>query len=116
MGTKAMITENIFAGRSKKEAGHGRVEWAVGWTPAGFGEADNLIRSYCNTVPTPGGGTHEAGLRAALTKGLRAYADITGMSKKAGNITTDDVMSSICGRLSQASPQPRDTGYIAPQR
>lgn len=95
MGTKAMITSDIFAGRSKKDAGHGRVEWAVAWTPAGFGEADNLIRSYCNTVPTAGGGTHEAGLRAALTKGLRAYADITGMSKKAANITTDDVMSSI---------------------
>lgn len=95
MGTKAMITTDIFAGKSKKDTGHGRVEWAVGWTPAGFGEADNLIRSYCNTVPTAGGGTHEAGLRAALTKGLRAYADITGMSKKAANITTDDVMSSI---------------------
>ena len=95
MGTKAMITTDIFAGRSKKDTGHGRVEWAVAWTPAGFGEADNLIRSYCNTVPTAGGGTHEAGLRAALTKGLRAYADITGMSKKAANITTDDVMSSI---------------------
>ena len=95
MGTKAMITSDIFAGRSKKDTGHGRVEWAVAWTPAGFGEADNLIRSYCNTVPTAGGGTHEAGLRAALTKGLRSYADITGMSKKAANITTDDVMSSI---------------------
>lgn len=95
MGTKAMITSDIFSGRSKKDTGHGRVEWAVAWTPAGFGEADNLIRSYCNTVPTAGGGTHEAGLRAALTKGLRAYADITGMSKKAANITTDDVMSSI---------------------
>jgi len=110
MGTKAMITENIFAGRSKKEAGHGRVEWAVGWTPAGFGEADNLIRSYCNTVPTPGGGTHEAGLRAALTKGLRAYADITGMSKKAGNITTDDVMSSIGALVSVFIKSPEFQG------
>jgi len=110
MGSKAMITENIFAGRSKKEAGHGRVEWAVGWTPAGFGEADNLIRSYCNTVPTPGGGTHEAGLRAALTKGLRAYADITGMSKKAGNITTDDVMSSIGALVSVFIKSPEFQG------
>ncbi len=95
LGAKAMITSDIFAGRSKKDTGHGRVEWAVAWTPAGFGEADNLIRSYCNTVPTANGGTHEAGLRAALTKGLRAYADISGMSKKAANITTDDVMSHI---------------------
>lgn len=110
MGAKTMITEDIFAGRSKKEAGHGRVEWAVGWTPAGFGEADNLIRSYCNTVPTPGGGTHEAGLRAALTKGLRAYADITGMSKKAANITTDDVMSSIGALVSVFIKSPEFQG------
>ena len=110
MGAKTMITEEIFAGRSKKDSGHGRVEWAVGWTPAGFGEADNLIRSYCNTVPTPGGGTHEAGLRAALTKGLRAYADITGMSKKAGNITTDDVMSSIGALVSVFIKSPEFQG------
>ena len=92
LGTKATITNEIFAGRSKKDSGHGRVEWAVSWTPAGFGEADSFVRSYCNTVPTAGGGTHEAGLRAAITKGLRAYADITGMSKKFSHVTPDDVM------------------------
>ena len=92
LGTKATITSQIFAGRSKKESGHGRVEWAVSWTPSGFGEADSFIRSYCNTVPTAGGGTHEAGLRAAITKGLRAYADITGMGKKFSHVTPDDVM------------------------
>ena len=92
LGTKATITSEIFSGRSKKENGHGRVEWAVSWTPSGFGEADSFIRSYCNTVPTAGGGTHEAGLRAAITKGLRAYADITGMGKKFSHVTPDDVM------------------------
>ena len=92
LGTKATVTTDIFAGRSKKENGHGRVEWALGWTPAGFGEADDFIRSYCNTVPTAGGGTHEAGMRAAITKGLRAYADIVGMGKKFSHVTPDDVM------------------------
>ena len=92
LGTKATITNDIFSGRSKKNNGHGRVEWAVSWTPAGFGEADSFVRSYCNTVPTAGGGTHEAGLRAAITKGLRAYADITGMGKKFSHVTPDDVM------------------------
>ena len=92
LGTKATITNDIFSGRSKKDSGHGRVEWAVSWTPAGFGEADSFVRSYCNTVPTAGGGTHEAGLRAAITKGLRAYADITGMGKKFSHVTPDDVM------------------------
>ena len=92
LGNKATVTTEIFAGRSKKDSGHGRVEWAIGWTPAGFGEADDFVRSYCNTVPTPGGGTHEAGLRAAITKGLRAYADITNMGKKFSHVTPDDVM------------------------
>ena len=106
LGTKATITSQIFAGRSKKENGHGRVEWAVSWTPAGFGEADSFVRSYCNTVPTAGGGTHEAGLRAAITKGLRAYADITGMGKKFSHVTPDDVMFGAC--LLYTSPSPRD--------
>ncbi len=95
LGKKTMITSDVFAGRSKKESGHGRVEWAVSWSPEGFGEADSFIRSYCNTVPTPGGGTHEQGLRAAVTKGLRAYADISGMGKKVSHVTPDDVMGSV---------------------
>ena len=65
--------------------GHGRVEWAISWSPEGFGEADSFVRSYCNTVPTAGGGTHEAGLRAAITKGLRAYAEIAGYGKKSSS-------------------------------
>ena len=92
VGGKVTITPEVFSGKSKEIQGHGRVEWAVTWTPEGFGEGDSFVRSYCNTIPTLGGGTHEAGLRAALTKGLRAYADISGMSKKAGGITPDDVM------------------------
>jgi len=89
---KTTVTSDVFAGRSKKSTGHGRVEWAVSWSPEGYGEADSFVRSYCNTVPTPGGGTHEAGLRAAITKGLRAYADIAGMGKKSSHVTPDDVM------------------------
>ncbi len=92
LGSKATITSEIFSGRSKKESGHGRVEWAVSWSPEGYGDADSFVRSYCNTVPTAGGGTHEAGLRAAITKGLRAYADIAGMGKKVSHVTPDDVM------------------------
>jgi topoisomerase-4 subunit B len=68
------------------------VEWAVAWTPAGFGEADGFMRSYCNTVPTPEGGTHEAGLRAVLTRGLKAYAELTG-DKRGALITADDVIA-----------------------
>ena len=98
LGTKATITETLFSGKSKKDTGHGRVEWAISWSPEGYGEADSFVRSYCNTVPTAGGGTHEAGLRAAITKGLRAYADLTGMGKKVSHVTC----------LLYTSPSPRD--------
>ncbi|MDE2355843.1 MAG: DNA topoisomerase IV subunit B, partial [Alphaproteobacteria bacterium] len=66
------ITPEPFAGRIERKGEAGAVEWAVTWTPEGFGEADGFLRSYCNTVPTPEGGTHEAGLRAVLTRGLKA--------------------------------------------
>jgi topoisomerase-4 subunit B len=84
-----MVTP-MFAGRIEREGEAGAVEWAVTWSPAGFGEADGFIQSYCNTVPTPEGGTHEAGFRAALTRGLKAYADLAG-EKRAGLITAEDV-------------------------
>jgi len=91
------VTPEAFAGRVErpnKENGSegGTVEWAVIWTPAGFGEADGFMQSYCNTVPTPEGGTHEAGFRAALTRGLKAYADLTG-EKRGGIITAEDVVA-----------------------
>lgn len=92
LGKKSTITSEIFSGRSNQSVGHGRVEWAISWSPEGFDEADSFVRSYCNTVPTAGGGTHEAGLRAAITKGLRAYAEIAGMGKKVAHVTPDDVM------------------------
>jgi topoisomerase-4 subunit B len=92
LGKKSTITSEIFSGRSNQSVGHGRVEWAINWSPEGFDEADSFVRSYCNTVPTAGGGTHEAGLRAAITKGLRAYAEIAGFGKKVAHVTPDDVM------------------------
>ncbi|MEO0784239.1 MAG: DNA topoisomerase IV subunit B [Pseudomonadota bacterium] len=87
---KKTLTEQAFTGLV--ETSEGKVEWAISWTAAGFGEADGFSRSYCNTVPTPDGGTHEAGLRSAITKGLRNYGELTGQ-KKAAAITADDVMS-----------------------
>ncbi|MDB5453007.1 MAG: parE, partial [Caulobacteraceae bacterium] len=70
----------------------GKVEWAIAWTPAGFGEADGFMQSYCNTVPTPEGGTHEAGLRAALVRGLKAYAELSG-EKRGAILTAEDVVA-----------------------
>ncbi len=86
------VTPEPFAGRWERPGETGKVEWAVAWTPAGFGEADSFMQSYCNTVPTPEGGTHEAGFRAALTRGLKQYAELTG-EKRGLIITADDVLS-----------------------
>ena len=88
-GSKTTITDQNFCGLV--ETSDGKVEWAIAWTPAGFGDNDGFSRSYCNTIPTPDGGTHEAGFRSAITKGLRNYADLTG-NKKGTSITADDIM------------------------
>ena len=64
----------------------GKVEWAINWTPS----RDGFIQSYCNTVPTPEGGTHEAGFWAAILKGIRAYGELAN-NKKAASITRDDL-------------------------
>ncbi|HEX5776060.1 MAG TPA: DNA topoisomerase IV subunit B [Caulobacteraceae bacterium] len=95
----ATVTPEAFTGRIERQGEGGAVEWAVTWTPEGFGEADSFMQSYCNTVPTPEGGTHEAGLRAALTKGLKAYADLTN-EKRGALITADDVIANAGALIS----------------
>lgn len=110
LGSKTMITDSIFSGRVERKAKHGSVEWALAWTPQGFGEADGFVNSYCNTVPTREGGTHVAGLRAALTKGLRAYAEIAGQGKKSALITADDVMATAGAMVSVFISEPEFQG------
>ena len=98
------MTREIFAGKSDKQAGHGSVEWAVTW----FG-GDGFVNSYCNTIPTADGGTHEAGFRNVLTRGLRAYAELTG-NKRAAIVTSEDVMISAAGMLSVFIREPEFVG------
>jgi topoisomerase-4 subunit B len=105
---KRVVTTEPFHGRTAKD-GHGRVEWAVSWVENGFGEADGLLRSYCNTIPTQDGGAHEAGLRAALSKGLRAYAELK-KEKKADIITPDDVMGTAAALVSVFIHDPQFEG------
>src|SRR6185312_13939191 len=102
------VTPEAFSGRVERK-GDGAVEWAVTWTPAGFGEADGFMQSYCNTVPTPEGGTHEAGLRAVLTRGLKAYAELTG-DKRGGIITAEDVVAQAGSLLSVFIKNPEFQG------
>jgi topoisomerase-4 subunit B len=83
-----LVHPDIFAGKVGKTGQHGAVEWAVAWVA----DADGFVSSYCNTIPTQDGGTHEAGLRAALTRGIRDHAERAGQGKRAANVTQDDVM------------------------
>ncbi len=87
----ASLVTDQFAGRVERDGRMGAVEWAVAFSENGFGPDDSFCQSFCNTVPTPMGGTHEQGLRAALSKGLRAYGELANV-KKAAQITADDVM------------------------
>ena len=89
LGARECATADFFAGRQDFPGeNNGRVEWAVAWPLW----SDGSYSWYCNTIPTPDGGTHEAGLRAALTKGIRAFGELIG-NKKAKDITADDVMT-----------------------
>lgn len=104
LGKSAKVTLEPFAGKTEASSGHGAVEWAVAWHAD-----DGFVRSYCNTVPTPDGGTHEAGLRIALTRGLKSYGEIVG-NKKASVITTDDVMTSAAAMMSVFIREPEFVG------
>ncbi len=87
IGDRECVTALPFAGSQDFADEQGRVEWACAWPLF----SDGSTSWYCNTVPTPDGGTHEQGLRAALTRGLRAFGELTG-AKKAKDLTADDVM------------------------
>ena len=87
LGGRECASAEFFAGRQDFPDSQGRVEWAVAWPLW----SDGSYSWYCNTIPTPDGGTHEAGLRQALVRGLRAFGELTGQ-KKAKDLTADDVM------------------------
>ncbi len=88
VGARECVTAQPFTGSQDFHDDQGRVEWAIAWPLY----SDGSTSWYCNTVPTPDGGTHEQGLRGALTKGLRAFGELTG-TKKAKDISADDVMT-----------------------
>ena len=87
IGGRECATADFFAGRQDFPGEAGRVEWAVAWPLW----SDGSYSWYCNTIPTPDGGTHEQGLRQALVRGLRAFGELVNQ-KKAKDITADDVM------------------------
>ncbi len=105
---KAVVAEP-FSGKVDRQSGHGRVEWAIAWITDGFGEADGFTRSYCNTIPTADGGFHEHGFRAAIARGLKAYADVRG-NKRAAIVTPDDVMGTAAALVSVFIRDPQFEG------
>ncbi len=109
LGKAHTVNTRDFSGRTENKAkdneSRGAVEWAVAWTP----QIDPFIRSYCNTIPTSQGGTHEQGLRNALTRALRAHGERAN-NRKTTLITTDDVMAAACGVLSVFIREPEFQG------
>ena len=103
---KELVLDSIFSGKMTKPGSHGSLEWAVAWTVAD----DGVSHSYCNTIPTPEGGTHESGLRVALLRGLREHAERVNQAKRMTAVTTDDVMATCASMLSVFIREPEFQG------
>ncbi|MEK7820626.1 MAG: DNA topoisomerase IV subunit B [Pseudomonadota bacterium] len=104
---RPVVTEKPFAGEAKLVGDHGagRVEWAIAWPE----DEEPFLNSYCNTIPTPQGGTHEAGLRIALVRALKAHAERIG-ERQAAKITADDITGAMAGVLSLFIENPQFQG------
>lgn len=100
------LAANAFFGEADLADGKGRMEWAIAW-PSGY--EDGHVSTFCNTIPTPEGGTHEQGLRAAITKGLRTFGDMA-KNKKAAQITADDALDGAYVVLSLFIKDPQFQG------
>ena len=99
------VTPRPFAGKTDLPDKSGKVEFAIAWPTKGEG----FMHSYCNTIPTPQGGSHEQGLRSALLRGLKSYADMIG-NKKASIITSDDILGDATSLLSVFISDPQFQG------
>ena len=102
---KPLVIDQMFAGKLDKK-GHGACEWAVSW----YMHDEGAVSSYCNTIPTGDGGTHESGLRVALLRGLKDHAERIGQSKRASAITADDIMTGAAVMLSVFIREPEFVG------
>ncbi|MEQ8898864.1 MAG: DNA topoisomerase IV subunit B [Roseovarius sp.] len=108
LGTASTYAERPFAGTvdfQERFGTPGKVEWAINWTPS----RDGFLQSYCNTVPTPEGGTHVAGFWAAILKGIKGYGELVN-NKKAVNITREDLMTGGCALVSCFIREPEFVG------
>jgi len=106
LASATLVHPDIFTGSAGKIGVHGAAQWAAAWTA----DADGFLNSYCNTIPTPDGGTHESGLRAALLRGLKDHAERVGQGKRAAAITSEDVMTGAGAMLSVFIREPEFQG------
>ncbi len=106
LSSATLVHPDIFTGTAGKIGIHGGVQWAVAWTA----DADGFLNSYCNTIPTPDGGTHESGLRTALLRGLKDHAERMNQGKRGAAITSDDVMTGAGAMLSVFIREPEFQG------
>ena len=105
VGSKATINRKPFAGEADLDNDEGKVEWAITWPE----DENGFCHSYCNTVITPFGGTHESGFKSALLKGLKEYGEMTN-NKKAANVTAEDFLSDASIMLSVFIRDPQFQG------
>ena len=105
IGEQAVVLAQPWAGEADLPGGTGRAEWAASWLEQGEG----FVHSYCNTIPTTQGGTHEAGFRAALLKGLRAWGEQRG-NRRAAQVVPDDLLEPIAAKLSVFLREPQFQG------
>jgi len=105
LATRKTVTPIPFSGEAKFNSSPGKVEWAVVWPI----DEQGFFNSYCNTIPTPLGGTHENGMRSALAKGLRAYGELTN-NKSASKITAEDIVGGAMVMLSAFISDPQFQG------
>ena len=106
LSSATLVHPDIFTGSAGKIGVHGAVQWAVAWTA----DVDAFLNSYCNTIPTPDGGTHESGLRSALLRGLKDHAERMNQGKRGAAITSDDVMTGAGAMLSVFIREPEFQG------
>lgn len=100
-----LVSDTFFAGTVEASDDTGRVDWAICWPE----DQDGFLNSYCNTVPTPEGGTHETGFKSSLGKALKAYGEMAGV-KKLSALTADDVVGGACAMLSVFIEEPQFQG------
>lgn len=102
---RSQVVPLPYAGEAEFPDRAGRIEWALTWLEQG----DGFLSTYANTIPTPQGGTHEAGLRAALVKGLRAYGELK-KERRAASVTAEDLFAGMAGMLSLFIREPQFQG------